>query len=273
MTSSAPRPRTDKTSSSVTRGLQVLAAILEAGHVRASALADVTNIPLSSVYRHLQPLLEHGLVLDRGGGYEIGPVLRRSIAVGFSREELAAHSRPLLRFLCDRTGETALGVTRFGLHAMVFAQEESTQTDRVVYQEGTRLPLHAGAASRAILAYAPPGVWSGVLSIGLKKVTGATFDEEQLLRSLEQVRQTGIAVSREELTHGGVAVAAPVLVRGQSIAAVCVQGPTSRCGRQWQADVSPLLLACATQLGDELTAALGAEGDPSEHHHFTHHPR
>jgi IclR family KDG regulon transcriptional repressor len=236
--------------------LEVLAAVLEAGQMPASAIADRTAIPLSTVYRHLAELVEQELVVQHRGTYEAGPILQYSIAGVLSPEVLSTQSRSILADLTIATGETALGVIRFGLHVVVFAQEETSRTDRVSYFEGAVLPLHAGAAPRALLAFAPPTILNWLLSKGLKRVTIGTLDEAALAGSLAEIRRIGYSVSNQELTHGGVAVAVPVFVGGRAVAALAVQGPTRRCGPAWRDDARIALISAATELGHRLESLL-----------------
>ena len=177
--------------------------------------------------------------------------------------------------MCIRDrGETALGVVRHGLHGVVYAQAESTQIDRVAYGHGTVLPLHAGAAQRVILSHAGEPVLREILSRGLHRQSAGSLNETDLVRSLDQIRRTGYAVSTEELTPGGLAIAVPVFVQERAHCSLCLQGPLHRCTPTWQAAVLPLLREAAVELADLVASAClpiaTAEGhEESAHQQFS----
>ena len=93
---------------------------------------------------------------------------------------------------------------------------------------GGSLPLHVGAAPRALLAFEPRGFWDEYLAKGpLAAHTPLTpTSPEQLVRELEQVRDTGCAVSDEDVVLGMAAVGAPIFDHQGAIrAALSMSGP------------------------------------------------
>ena len=143
--------------SSLERGLRVLLAISDRGQVRVGALRDQLGLPTSTVYRYLRPLRDLGLVTEIDGYYRISKrMLPHDRAV--SNDVLALIARPTLKTLARDTGETALLTIRVGISALRLAQVESANPVRMAFEVGQLLPLQAGAASRVLLAYAPPDV-------------------------------------------------------------------------------------------------------------------
>src|SRR5206468_6675556 len=86
------------------------------------------------------------------------------------------------------------------------------------------LPLHATGVGRVLLAYAPPEFQREVVAAGLTRYTPHTTVAPGLLRqTLAEVRRTGVAVARDELTPGRISVAAPLLdAHGGAVAALSV---------------------------------------------------
>jgi DNA-binding IclR family transcriptional regulator len=73
------------------------------------------------------------------------------------------------------------------------------------------LPLHATGVVKVLLAYADPMFVEEVIARGLPRLTPHTItDPDELRASLAEVRRTGYAVTREEMTLRTVSVAAPI---------------------------------------------------------------
>jgi DNA-binding IclR family transcriptional regulator len=89
---------------------------------------------------------------------------------------------------------------------------------------GGELPLHATGVGRVLLAFAPEQVTDEVVSSGLPALTRHTVTDPVRLRAaLAEVRRTGVAVTREEMTLGTCSVAAPVRgAGGEVIAALSI---------------------------------------------------
>jgi len=120
----------------------------------------------------------------------------------------------------DPTGEGLLILDRI----------ESPHRLRISLEVGHVIPLHAGAASKALLAYLAPADIERVVTGPLPRVGPATItDRDLLLRDLERVRRHGHARSCEEATEGGWAVASPVFgVGGEAEAVLGMIAPVAR---------------------------------------------
>ena len=97
-------------------------------------------------------------------------------------------------------------------------------------RRGGRLPLHATAVGKVLLAYAPESLFRETVEAGLHRYTAHTIIAPgHLRRALTEIRRTGIAYAREELTVGTLSVASAVLdADGGPVAALSV---TLRSGR------------------------------------------
>ena len=226
---------------SFARGLRILLTVADRGEVRAEELALLLDTPTSTVYRYLRTLTAFGFVDRRDGRYLLGPRLVIGSGTNVTSEQLIRISDPVLRYLVAETGETAVVTRRIGLSAVCLHQVESSQPLRVSLEPGSMSPLHAGATSRVLLAYALPEIIDEVIARGLDKVTPATLDEAVLRESLAETRETGIARSEGELVAGAVGIAAPIFREGGIVGAVGVVGPKARCGLAWRSRVAHLL--------------------------------
>jgi IclR family acetate operon transcriptional repressor len=195
-------------------------------------VARALDLPTSTAHRLLASLRARGYVVRTGGGrYRLGPA---ALALGrrASDQTLTPSLRAGLERVAAETGETALVGVRdaTGNGLLILDRIESAQRLRIVLDAGHVVPLHAGAASKALLAHLPPAEIERVVTGPLPRVGPATItDRDTLLRDLEGVRRRGHARSREEATEGGWAVASPVLGDdGRAEAVLGVVAPMAR---------------------------------------------
>ncbi|QIK74078.1 IclR family transcriptional regulator [Nocardioides piscis] len=158
---------TTEMSQTLDRGLRVLLALAEAPRgLTASELALQLDVNRTVVYRLIATLEHHSLVRrDARGRHYVGlGVLRIASAVQPLLRDLAT---PVLRSLAEAVGCTAHLTVADGDEALSLAVVEPTWTDfHVSYRVGTRHPLTAGAAGKAILLRPESGESAYVLTSG-----------------------------------------------------------------------------------------------------------
>ncbi|HSD02126.1 MAG TPA: IclR family transcriptional regulator [Gaiellales bacterium] len=196
-------------------------------------------LPTSTTHRLLRSLEGRGYVVrTRAGRYRLGPA---AVALGRAAADQAV--APALRAAIERvaaeTGKTALLGVRHptGDGLLILDRIESSHRLRVALDVGHVVPLHAGAASKALLAHLSPAEIEPVVAGPLPRVAPGTItDRAALLRDLERVRRSGHARSCEESAEGGWTVAAPVLgLDGQAEAVVGIIAPVARHSREAEA--------------------------------------
>ena len=118
------------------------------------------------------------------------------------------------------------------------------------------MPLHAGAASKVLLAFAPVVVREAVLTGPLPKVGPGTLTSRRALaRELEAIREQGYAVSREETNEGAWGVAAPILgIGGVLLGSIGMVGPLVRCTPRTLDEAQHEVLASARRAEHDLGA-------------------
>lgn len=164
--------------------------------------------------------------------YHLGPSIM-SLANALYRSlrtEMVLLARPYLEELRDALGETVVFEV-WSVNATYIAHvEEGPQRVRIAGTVGDRLPAHAAAGAKAILAFSEEEMVERALEEGMSRFTSATLtDPEEFKRQLKVARKRGYAVDREEIDLGINAVAAPVFDhRGKAVAAVVVAGPSRR---------------------------------------------
>ena len=110
---------------------------------------------------------------------------------------------------------------------VVVLRAESAQPLRFDRPHGARVPLHASAMGKALLAFGPADPSQAVAELEpLERFTPHTLTASALITDLEATRARGYAVNFEERHDGVGGVGAPVLDRhGVARAGVAVQGP------------------------------------------------
>ncbi|EKX68073.1 IclR family transcriptional regulator [Streptomyces ipomoeae] len=165
---------------------------------RLQELADELQVPRSSMYALLQTLIGRGWVRTdtTGSLYGIGI---RALLTGTSyldSDPRVRAVRPYLDEASEALGETIHMARLDGMNVAYLATRESHEYLRTISRVGRRLPAHAGALGKALLAERPdtalpPGPYQA-----LTPHTHTTH--AALTADLATVRARGYSVDREE---------------------------------------------------------------------------
>lgn len=184
----------------------MLQAVADAGGEAAtiSELAVAIGASRAAVYRLLVPLSERGLVWRDGNKVRLGVGLLR--LAGQVLPQLREAARPVLRELAEKVGATAHLSVAQGDQAQAVAVVEPTWTSfHVAYRVGTRHPLSAGAAGKAMTLR--PGGEGWVTSTG--ELEAGASGVAAPVRGVPGLRASIGVVSLEPLD---AAVAGPAVV-------------------------------------------------------------
>jgi DNA-binding IclR family transcriptional regulator len=199
---------------SVVKSFDVIEALVDRGEISASELAVQVGEPRSSVYRMLTTLQELGLVEpgSRRGVYRPGLKLvglAGSVLTRFDERQLAL---PVLERLREETKETVHLSLRRGLQAVFIERLQGERTHALAIKLGGVLPLHVGAAPRALLAFEPDSFWDEYFSQTTIEpwTRSAPKDEAEVRESLVEIRRVGVALSNEDVVVGVATVGAPI---------------------------------------------------------------
>ncbi len=208
--------------------------ILEAVDRGARTYTDVvraTGFARTTTHRLIKHLLELELLSYRGGfGFELGPRFVR-LGVGATRRpSLMELARPSIERLATLTGESAQLYVISGRHRLCVDSVESGEELRTIVPVGSTLPITAGSAGKAFMAWLPEPD-RGALARKAKRLTEQTPVGDALERELVSIRRRGWSSSSGERTAGVGSVSAPILDGDQVAAVVSISGPTSRLGR------------------------------------------
>lgn len=222
-------------------------------------IARSLDLSKAVVHRILTSLRERSLVVVDPGSrrYSLGPAVLHLAAAYRSTLDVRTLAHDTLVKLSALTDETATLSVRNGDQRVYVDQVAPEREVRMTVQVGRPFPLHAGASSRAFLAFLPDAEREEYLGrADLEALTDQTITELAVLRrELEQIRQQGFAVSLGERQADAASVAAPVLDADGPVAVIGVCGPIERF--RGQAAGTATVLVDATR---ELSLRLGHPG-------------
>ena len=206
-------------SQSLERGLAILQAFRSGTPLLGvSDLAREVGLSRSTTHRYIATLAELGY-LDQDAAtrkYRLGP---RVLDLGFSAinsMDLREVAAPHLQALSDETGHT---VNMAVLDGADIVYIERCRTSRQGQRDidlnlhiGSRLPAYCTSMGKVLLADLEPKAVRDLLKRTdfAQRGPNTLTAEADLLRELERVRATGLAVNNEELAYGLRSIAAPV---------------------------------------------------------------
>ena len=214
---------------SLEKGLRILEVLAGRGPRGVGDIASELELEKSNASRLLKSLAELGYVSQnaRRGQYQLSPRILM-LAQGYREgERLLIEAQPVLRELALEARASAhLGVL-VDNQAIVVAKEPSPERLQVSTQVGGRIPLHASALGKILLASRGDEDLSRLLAPPLTAFTPNTLtSKKSLLKAVERVRQEGYAFESGEEHPGIGCIGAPVRdASGQWIAALSVAGP------------------------------------------------
>jgi IclR family KDG regulon transcriptional repressor len=230
---------------------------------RAWTLTDLSehlDLPKSTLHRFLRSLEAHGILRqdDESKQWYLG--YRLFVWGSLAEKSTALHdvARPIMRDLTADTGETTLLTVYHAQEVICVEKVESSHSVRLALEVGTRRPPHAGASSKALMAFLPEDEIERIVqSQGLPKLCANTItDRDELNAELARIRKRGYAQSVEETDRGAWGVATPIRGwDGKVIAAIGLAGPIPRFGDE----LAKKYAARCEEAAQRISSALYAE--------------
>ncbi len=235
---------------SATRTLDIIEYVV--AHNRplvAQEIAVALGIPVSSLSYLLGTLVERGYLAREGRRYSAGPGLERLQAHG-GGFGLTERTAPLVRTLRVQLNETTSFFVRNGWEVEALVTESSAQALRYSIDTGERLPMHALAGGKALLATLPADDLDRYFAETERvRFTPSTVTTEKALRrDLADVRRRGFAVTDEEYSVGIRGIARAVRIGGEVAGSLSVGIPKARFDNAMQTRAMDLLTKTAALL-------------------------
>jgi DNA-binding IclR family transcriptional regulator len=229
------------------RVLAVLQAFSPQQHtLTARELADVTAIPLPSMYRYIALLRDTGLLVgDDHGAYHLSPRFISLARAAEAAETLIEIADPVMRDLVRECGETVIFVRLIARVPVCVHRVESEHHLRATFEPGQPLPLLQGASGRVLLAGLPERVRREYLTPLVQADPAAATRIEE---AIAKVAARGWATSEEEIDRGVWAASAAVTDGRSTVAALTVPSPLVRAPTVQQERLLGQVRAAAARL-------------------------
>lgn len=181
----------------------------EASSWTVAELSDALETSPSNVYRTVRELVEAGFLESaRESRYRLGPTFLEFEHRLRETDPLVRSGGLFLRTLVEQAAHPCVAVLArlYGRRVMCVA-EAHTLDQRTSYERGKPMPIVRGATSKAILASMTNRKRGKLLSEVFESGDGIP---EKLNAELNQIRRTGLSVTRGEVDPGMIGIAVPI---------------------------------------------------------------
>ncbi len=217
---------------SAARAMELLEYVVNAPKAPTfRVLQDTLDIPKSSLSYLLQELAgrEYLQYDPERRVYSPGLKLIQLSASCINNTDMSQEIWQGIKSLSEEFGETTHAGILDGRHIIYISKCEGKKDVSIVPTIGYRIPAHATAIGKVLLAdLSPEELGVRLKNAVLEKYTEQTITNyAQLMKELCQVRQNGYAFDNQEIIVGGICLAAPVYDKHRKvIAAVSLTMPT-----------------------------------------------
>lgn len=219
---------------SVEKALKILEALSARKEASLSELSNILNLTKTNVHRLLLTLIENGFVLINENNFKYTLSLKLFVLGGSvnQRSILINIAFPYMEKLAKLSGETInLGIL-YNNEVLYIEKIDSPENLRIDSPIGKTDPAYCTSLGKCLLS----GLEKKELEMyirnnsSFKSLTKFTIiNPRKLMKELEEVRNNGYAIDREELTLGIRCIGSPIHdANGKVIAAVSISGPSVR---------------------------------------------
>jgi DNA-binding IclR family transcriptional regulator len=191
---------------SVTRAIELLNLLADSAEpLGVREIARRIDVPSSNVQRLVNTLTRAGFLeqTENNGRYKIGHRAFRVGSAFVEQNNLYSAAMPELYYLASLHITGFLGVLRDNM-VVYLATVQSEGPVAVTHRPGSLAHLHSTAMGKALLAEMDDARIKNILTAQpLPRFTPKTqISVPQLLKEIETVRRTGVAISEEENRYG-----------------------------------------------------------------------
>lgn len=196
-----------------------------------SEIAQNFEIPVNSTFRIIKSLEAYGYVEEESRRYFTTPRLLYLGYAGLSKKGVVQNSIEPMHTLRDDINETVLLGTMVANEIVIIEQLPSFEFIKFTIEIGHRVPVHASAPGKAILAFMPEDEKEAVLEhLSFERFNDKTIpSKKDMLDEIQQIGQNGYSIDNGEEITGIICVAAPILdYRNYPVASIWMTGPDFR---------------------------------------------
>ncbi|WP_336025155.1 IclR family transcriptional regulator [Halobellus salinisoli] len=211
-------------------------------------LGEYLDVSSSTVHRYLKTLIDEGYLVKEGDSYYLALKFLSFGEQARTRKEVYTNAEKYTEMLAEESGCRSTFIVEEGLQGIYLYTSPGHHSVWVQSTIGKRIPLHATAGGKALLAHLPDERVTRILDNGLEKKTEQTITSRTALcQSIEDIRERGYAYNKEEQIEGVNAIGAPVKNdAGDVVGAFSVSGPSNRLTGDRLTDELPQILLGVT---------------------------
>jgi len=198
--------------------------------IRLNEIAKALGIAKSTVHGIISILEEAGAVRKdiSTRRYELGLTLFELGRKAYSQIDLREVARPLMENLMESIQETVFLGTLSGNNERILVLDvvECGHDMKITSPVGSTLSLFAAAPGKAIMACMSEDMVTDIINKkGLPRLTDNSItDTDLFMKEIKKVKENGYAMDFEEYMPGVRAVAAPLNLEEQPLAAIYIVG-------------------------------------------------
>lgn len=222
------------------------------GELTLTEVSQLLAMPKSNVSRLLRAMREQGLLdsAPDSKAYRPGILLLELGQIAHAGQGLLSAASIAVRAICDAMGHTGYVSARYGNQIAGLVHHSGQNLLKVGVPLGVRLPVHACATGRSILALQTDEQVRAQLGDQLERPNPhAPANIKELLERLARVRETGYAESTQEADRGVDALAVAVKDPNTAEAlSLCITFPQATVDAYERRKLIDLLLQAQTDV-------------------------
>ncbi|MDR6998915.1 IclR family transcriptional regulator [Neobacillus niacini] len=239
----------------IDRAMEIIGIISGSEAAKWLSITEISkecDLPVSTIHRLLQSMKKYGLIQQDPNSkhYTLGNKWLEYGLQLYDSFDFVGQIRPEMERLMNEVGESIYYNKPFGLESLVVERIDCpTNPIRIYDQLGNRIPMHIGAANKAMLAFMPHDE-----ALRIVGSLVAVAEQEVFLEKLQAVKLQGYGISHGEKTKGTSAVAAPIFNQmNELIGAISI----GYVNFQVSEDREKLLIDKIVEYGRRISAKLG----------------
>ena len=213
-------PAAQKSASVTSRALALLGTFDAEHSVQGlSGMARRAGLPVATAHRLAGELVAWGGLEKMHGEYRVGQRIWRLGLLAPAQQNIAEVAAPFMQDVLFVTHNVVNLFILDGHDVLLVERMSGTGAGQPFRRVGARLPLHASAAGKIMLAYGAQGLFTAAVN-HLDPHTPRTITNPKVLAAeIQQVRTDGYATTEEEAGPDNYGLAVPVLLPNNQVVA------------------------------------------------------
>lgn len=185
-----------------------------------SGMARRAGLPVATAHRLAGELVAWGGLEKHGGEYRVGQRIWRLGLLAPAQQNIAEVAAPFMQDVLFVTHNVVNLFILDGNEVLLVERMSGTGAGQPFLRVGARLPMHASAAGKILLAYGDKELFTAATE-HMEPHTARTITSPAVLAAeVERVRANGYATTAEEAGPDNYGLAVPVLLPNNNVAAV-----------------------------------------------------